>query len=270
VSVARMQFGEALAHDAGRTGDRSVVLAVLTGVLIVWTVVLVAAPSLRVSGSALRIRESTEAASALAASLTAPMTYVRFALDRERVWLFISLVFAAIAMNQFVFRAPEINELRAAMFTPTPERQDIGQLLRLIQRLFSRPDVRFLVSVHRSTVGCVVSVDTPSTMQVFHNPLSNAPKYAPDSADVELAAEAGVGVAVFRVQDHAPRVTSGSRDRLFDRSFRVEQDPETGAQGIGLYISRRIVEAQRGRIWVDGTNSGATFAITLPLCEGAS
>jgi C4-dicarboxylate-specific signal transduction histidine kinase len=174
VSVARMQFGEALAHDAGRTGDRSVVLAVLTGVLIVWTVVLVAAPSLRVSGSALRIRESTEAASALAASLTAPMTYVRFALDRERVWLFISLVFAR------------------------------------------------------------------------------------------------VGVAVFRVHDHGPRVTSGSRDRLFDRSFRVDQDPETGAQGIGLYISRRIVEAQRGRIWVDGTNSGATFAITLPLCEGAS
>lgn len=113
--------------------------------------------------------------------------------------------------------------------------------------------------------------DADRLAQVPQHLLSNAVKYSPDGGDivvtVDTAAPDGGSRAVVSVSDRGVGIPEDVRDRLFDRFYRVEST-ERGAQGLGLglYITRSLVEAHGGRIWVESTpGNGSTFTFTLPI-----
>ncbi len=72
--------------------------------------------------------------------------------------------------------------------------------------------------------------------------------------------------AVVSVRDSGPRVAAEHFEHIFDALFTTKPD----GMGIGLTISRSIVEAHGGRIWADPDADGATFHFTLPLAEEAT
>ena len=105
--------------------------------------------------------------------------------------------------------------------------------------------------------------------QVLTNLISNAVKYAPAGTEVCITlAEAAPGVALVRVADHGPGLPALEQEQLFARFYRgsaVRNNPRTGV-GLGLYISRQIVEWHGGTIGVDSTpGAGSVFHFTLPL-----
>ncbi len=109
--------------------------------------------------------------------------------------------------------------------------------------------------------------DPERIRQVLNNLLSNAVKYSPPGTLVRLTGWAEENVVGLSVTDEGPGILPDQQERIFER-FTRGRDPQTrkakGA-GLGLFISRGIIEAHGGRIWVKRTpQPGTTICFTLP------
>jgi signal transduction histidine kinase len=99
------------------------------------------------------------------------------------------------------------------------------------------------------------------------NLLSNAAKFSAADQPIELELSVQAGELVVSVRDHGPGIAPEHHEAMFGRFARLPQPEGTGVRGtgLGLYISRRLVEAQGGRIWIESDlGRGATFRFALP------
>jgi signal transduction histidine kinase len=113
--------------------------------------------------------------------------------------------------------------------------------------------------------------DGPRLTQVFVNLFANASKFAPEGSTVRVGARRDDGTISAWVEDEGPGVPEGERGLIFDRFRRgAELEPEPGGLGLGLWISKSIVERHGGRIEVARTAAERTrFTLTLPLAASA-
>jgi two-component system sensor histidine kinase KdpD len=111
----------------------------------------------------------------------------------------------------------------------------------------------------------LVSIDPVLLEQVFVNLIENATKYTPPGSPLELRARCTtVGVEIL-VADRGPGVPPGLEERVFERFYRGTHVGVGGA-GLGLPISRGIVEAHGGTLTVRAREGGgAEFRVLLPL-----
>jgi signal transduction histidine kinase len=119
-----------------------------------------------------------------------------------------------------------------------------------------------------------VRADLDRIVQVLVNLLSNAVKFIePQHGRVRIALAEEEGFLRVDVRDNGPGVRPEHRELIFEK-FRQAGDPLTGkpqGSGLGLYISRRIVEHSGGRLWLSSRpGEGACFSFTLPLVGEAS
>ena len=104
--------------------------------------------------------------------------------------------------------------------------------------------------------------------QALLNLLSNAQKFSPDGAEVQLSVAAQGDEVAWSVVDHGPGITDADQARLFERFFTVATDAsEDGAgTGLGLPIVRAIALAHGGAIDVQSTvGRGSTFTLRVPV-----
>ncbi|HMP39649.1 MAG TPA: ATP-binding protein [Roseiflexaceae bacterium] len=110
--------------------------------------------------------------------------------------------------------------------------------------------------------------DLERTRTVLENLVSNAVKYSPDGGMIRIAGHVAGNEAVVSVSDQGIGIAPEQQARLFHRFYRVDNRlrRETQGAGLGLFLSRGIVEAQGGRIWVDSqAGRGSRFSFTIPL-----
>jgi two-component system OmpR family sensor kinase len=99
------------------------------------------------------------------------------------------------------------------------------------------------------------------------NILDNAVKFSPAGSRVLVAVTAAADEAVIAVSDAGPGVSPEEAERLFEPFYRGKASHATGAAGVGLglAISRVLVQRQGGRISLNGSGAvGATFSVHLP------
>jgi hypothetical protein len=113
-----------------------------------------------------------------------------------------------------------------------------------------------------------VNADVDRLIQVILNLLSNALKFSPEnSGRVEVSLGAENGELVVSVRDNGPGVRAEDQSYIFDK-FRQVGDTLTGkppGTGLGLHISRQIIEHFGGRLWVESRfGHGACFSFALP------
>jgi two-component system, OmpR family, sensor histidine kinase KdpD len=112
----------------------------------------------------------------------------------------------------------------------------------------------------------LVEFDATLIERVLYNLLENAGKYTPSGTVIRIAAEVSNDQLLVTVSDNGPGVPQAQREPIFDKFTRGSRESATPGVGLGLAISRAIVEAHRGRIWVeDNAGAGARFCFTLPL-----
>jgi len=113
-----------------------------------------------------------------------------------------------------------------------------------------------------------VMADELRLRQVLLNLVSNALKYSSPQSDIDITASMKNGNVNVSIRDRGQGVPPKDQARLFKRFVRLERDmnsPIRGA-GLGLYISKRLIEAMGGRIWVESTGKageGSIFTFTL-------
>lgn len=100
--------------------------------------------------------------------------------------------------------------------------------------------------------------------QVIANLISNAIKYG-DKKPITIEMEKRNGKAYLKVRDRGIGIREGDENFIFERFKRAVSAKDYSGLGVGLYISRQIVEAHRGRLYVEShEGKGATFIMELP------
>ncbi len=110
---------------------------------------------------------------------------------------------------------------------------------------------------------------------ILFNLLSNAIKYTPSNGDVALyvsvlSKENGTSQLFMNIQDTGIGIPEESKDKIFDRFYRDSSSPDHSSYGtgIGLAITKQIIEAMNGSISMDSeVNKGSSFKVLLPIEE---
>ncbi len=162
----------------------------------------------------------------------------------------------------------EISRLQSGKFEFQPREADLVAIVRQAVEVSEA-----LSSTHRFVVQTPATLpgvfDATRIEQVLTNLLSNAVKYAPGETEVRVTVTTPEPrVALVQVADEGPGLTADEQAQIFQRFYRgaaVRHNPQTGL-GLGLFISRQIVELHGGRIWVESSpGAGSVFQFTLPL-----
>jgi signal transduction histidine kinase len=114
----------------------------------------------------------------------------------------------------------------------------------------------------------LVSGEAVRLAQLIDNLVSNAIKFTPSGGRIAVRLSSGDGLVRVEVSDTGIGISEQERERLFERFFRSQNALERQIQGtgLGLYISKAIVEAHGGRIGVDSqAGEGTTFVVELPV-----
>ncbi|HEX2024935.1 MAG TPA: HAMP domain-containing sensor histidine kinase, partial [Actinomycetota bacterium] len=113
-----------------------------------------------------------------------------------------------------------------------------------------------------------VHADAEHLRVAVSNVVRNALVYSPATTRVGVTVRVRDGRALVTVRDRGPGVPVSERDSIFDPFIRGSAAHLVRAgNGLGLFIARRVIEAHRGRIWLDGSRSGAVFHLELPTAE---
>jgi K+-sensing histidine kinase KdpD len=107
-----------------------------------------------------------------------------------------------------------------------------------------------------------VRADRRRVGEVLAGLVHNATKYAPERTRITVRLEKHADRAIVRVSDQGPGVPPHERNRMFEPYARGDHTGIPGT-GIGLFASRRVIEAQGGDIWYE-EGEGATFAFSIP------
>jgi PAS domain S-box-containing protein len=110
-----------------------------------------------------------------------------------------------------------------------------------------------------------MEVDDERLRQVFFNLLSNAIKYSDAGGSVTVRVKRIIGELLFQISDNGIGMSLEAMKHLFERFYRAEENPARSGTGLGLYITKQIIDAHGGRIWAESkVNQGSTFSFTLP------
>lgn len=125
------------------------------------------------------------------------------------------------------------------------------------------------IRVDLETSDARVRVDADRIKQVVLNLLSNALKYSPGGGRITVRVARRDDVLEVTVADQGLGIPPELTDKLFERFYRISADGHAGIKGtgLGLMISRRIIEQHGGRIWAEspGPGKGSTFGFVLPV-----
>jgi len=114
-----------------------------------------------------------------------------------------------------------------------------------------------------------IAADRVSIYEVLSNLVDNAIKYSNPEGEIIISTYVKENMIETTIQDNGIGIPINVIDHLFDKFYRSHRSRDNvGGTGLGLYLSKAIVEAHGGMIWVKSTEGkGSTFGFTLPLYE---
>ena len=115
----------------------------------------------------------------------------------------------------------------------------------------------------------LVKADKQRLEQIILNLLTNAIKFTEEGGKIQVRLRRKGAEVIVEVEDDGPGITEEEQKRIFEPYYQVEPDRQhfTGL-GLGLTVSKQLVELHGGRIWVhSGLSKSSTFAFSLPIAE---
>ena len=162
----------------------------------------------------------------------------------------------------------DVSRIQAGLLELRQEPHDLVSLVRRVVKSAQAISPRHTIKFCAPQPHVVAEVDERRVEQVISNLISNAIKYSPDADCVLVTVEAGAAEACVRVTDRGIGIPRDQQPLVFQRFARADnaRDRHIEGNGLGLYLSRELVERHGGRIWFESTpGAGTTFFVALPL-----
>jgi signal transduction histidine kinase/CheY-like chemotaxis protein len=123
------------------------------------------------------------------------------------------------------------------------------------------------IDIHMEGSAGIIDADPMRVAQVITNLLGNAIKFSPENGRIEVWARGTDDEATVDIKDYGKGISQRDLSRLFQRFAQLDSSTtrKAGGTGLGLVISKGIVEQHGGRIWVESAiGKGSTFSFSLP------
>lgn len=163
----------------------------------------------------------------------------------------------------------DVNKLHSAKIVLNKRCYDLNQLCHKViedQRLLTGREVIF-----SPTAGPLeLQIDVDRMTQTVINLVNNAMKYSPEDRPVEVRVSRNGQCALLLVQDHGCGIAPDELSHIFEIYYRTPgaRISKVSGLGLGLTISKDIIDRHGGRIWCESAcNVGTTFFVELPLCK---
>jgi PAS domain S-box-containing protein len=165
----------------------------------------------------------------------------------------------------------DVSAIQAGLLKLTFQEVDLAPLVRQGVASAQSGAPEHTIAVH-SPETLMLTIDPQRVQQVINNLLDNAIRFSPWGGTIEVGlTRPDAASACLEVRDHGLGVPSEHRRNLFDGFYRAHADSYTSGLGLGLHVSRHIVERHGGTIEVVAVPSGGTrFVVRLPLATPAS
>ena len=160
----------------------------------------------------------------------------------------------------------DLSRIEGGALRPQKDWYDVDELIadvraRTAARTEGRP-----VSIEVEPDLPLLRFDYVEIAQVLLNLIENAARYTPAGTPIAMGARRVSGAVDVFVRDEGPGILAEDQPRLFDKFYRAPSAVAVNGTGIGLAISKGLVEAHGGRIWLDSApGAGTVFRFTLPL-----
>lgn len=143
---------------------------------------------------------------------------------------------------------------------------DLRQLLTEQAEAFRYTTKTHQLLTEFSDVPVIVNGDRQRIEQAVINLLSNAVKYSPGAHEVVLKLTAENGQAIIRVKDYGVGLTPDQQPQVFTRFYRAEGMKGISGLGLGLYLTKQVIDRHNGTIKVTSeAGKGSEFIVTLNL-----
>jgi two-component system, OmpR family, sensor histidine kinase KdpD len=164
----------------------------------------------------------------------------------------------------------DLSRIEGGALRPQKDWYDIDEVIADVQRRLATRTASHPLTVTVEPDLPPLRFDYVQIAQVLINLLENAVKYTPAGTPIAVTARRVPGAIEVSVHDHGPGIPPEHQLRLFDKFYRAPSAQAASGSGIGLAISKGLVEAHGGRIGVESEpGSGTTFRFTLPLPPSA-
>jgi two-component system sensor histidine kinase ChvG len=179
-------------------------------------------------------------------------------------------------LSRLISDISDASRVDAELSRDTMEPIDLGAMLRALVDIHettrSEGTARVVLTLPERRRGLYVSGIESRLSQVFLNLISNAVSFSPPGGEIRVRAREDGRAVLITVEDDGPGIPPEKLTTIFDRSYTERPAAEKFGthSGLGLSISKQIVEAHRGRIWAEnrhdpkGVVCGARFLIRLP------
>ena len=147
------------------------------------------------------------------------------------------------------------------------------ETISMLTELFSTREIQIRLELLTSISNFWIDGDALQIRRVFINLLSNAATHSLRGGEVLLRFEAPPRYCIVRVIDRGIGIATEDLPHLFERFYQGENDRQLTGSGLGLYLSRQIIEAHGGKIWAENftdrsspqdSQHGAIFSFQLP------
>lgn len=173
----------------------------------------------------------------------------------------------AARMTRLIGDLTDVASIDAGKLAVAPSVRDLAGLIAEAEDSFKASASAKGISVlSRITAPPLMAAfDHDRILQVLANLVSNSLRFTPEGGKIIISGERDAANVRLSVVDTGSGIPEGSLDSIFERFSQAGRKDRRGGLGLGLYISRCIIEAHGGRIWAENQpGAGAKIVLTLP------
>jgi two-component system phosphate regulon sensor histidine kinase PhoR len=163
-----------------------------------------------------------------------------------------------------------VSRMESGRLVLDPRPLDLASVVERILSPFRAMAARHTIRAKLPAGLPVVWGDPDKVEQILTNLVGNAIKYSPGGGEVLVTVDQDGDTVQVSVRDQGIGMSPRDMGQLFEKFYRVDREEvrRTGGTGLGLYITKRLVEMHGGRLWAESwPQVGSVFRFTLPTSD---
>lgn len=164
----------------------------------------------------------------------------------------------------------DMSRIESGMVQLSMELNDMNNVVKsFISEIKPIADINGVeIRVIQSPEDCMVMADRNKILQVLTNFTHNAIKYSPEGSAIEIRIKNSGGFVITEIEDHGKGIPEEDMPRIFEKFYQSRYTRGHGGIGLGLAISKGIVDAHGGKVNAKSSaGTGSLFSFSLPVAD---